>query len=69
MEPQNCAARRRGTITVDNRLYGRYSGELMLLREELPADERVNVIGTVPENAHLLIDRIARGAQFMLVEV
>ena len=69
VEPQNCAERRRGTITVDNRLYGRYSGELMLLREELPADDRVNVIGTVPENAHLLIDRIARGAKFMLVEV
>ena len=69
VEPQNCTKRRRGTITVDNRLYGRYSGELMLLRQELPADERVNVIGTVPENAHLLIDRIARGAQFMLVEV
>ena len=69
MEPNNCTERRRGTITLDNRLYGRYSGELMLLRQELPADERVNVIGSVPENAHLLIDRIARGAQFILVEV
>ena len=69
VEPQNCAVRRRGTITVDNRLYGRYSGELMLIREDLPADHRVNVIGSVPENALLLIDRIARGAKFMLVEV
>ena len=69
VEPKNCAMRRRGTITVDNRLYGRYSGELMLLREDLPADDRVNVIGSVPENALLLIDRIERGAKFMLVEV
>ena len=68
VEPHNCAQRRRGVITVDNRLYGRYSGELMLLREDLPADERVNVIGTVPENALLLVDRIRRGAKFMLVE-
>ena len=69
VEPKNCTARRRGTITVDNRLYGRYSGELMLIREALPADERVNVIGEVPENAWLLMDRIGRGAKFMLVEV
>ena len=68
VEPQNCTVRRRGTITVDNRNYGRYSGELMLMREDLPADDRVNVIGEVPENALLLVDRIGRGAKFMLVE-
>ena len=69
VEPGNCVTRQPGAITVDNRLYGRYSGELMLIREELPADDRVNVIGSVPENARLLIDRIGRGAKFMLVEV
>ena len=68
VEPQNCTERRRGVITVDNRKYGRYSGELMLIREALSADSRVNVIGQVPENALLLIDRIERGAKFMLVE-
>ncbi len=69
VEPQNCTERRRGSITVDNKLYGRYSGELMLMREDLKADDRVNVIGSVPENAQLLLDRIERGAKFMLVEV
>ena len=69
VEPKNCTERRRGVITVDNRSYGRYSGELMLIREDLPADGRVNVIGSVPENAWLLVDRIERGAKFMLVEV
>ena len=68
VEPCNCVERRRGVITVDNQNYGRYSGELMLMREDLPADERVNVIGEVPENALLLVDRIDRGAKFMLVE-
>ena len=68
VEPQNCTERRRGSITVDNKLYGRYSGELMLMREDLRADDRVNVIGSVPENAWLLLDRIERGAKFMLVE-
>ena len=68
VEPSNCIARRRGSVTVDNKNYGRYSGELMLMREDLKADERVNVIGSVPENAQLLLDRIERGAKFMLVE-
>ena len=68
VEPGNCTERRRGVITVDNRLYGRYSGELMLVLEDLPADDRVNVIGEVPENAWLLLDNIGRGAKFMLVE-
>lgn len=69
VRPKNCTDRRRGVITVDNQNYGRYSGELMLIREALPADGRVNVIGQVPENAWLLMDRIDRGAKFMLVEV
>ncbi len=69
VEPNNCVERRRGVITVDNKNYGRYSGELMLIREDLPAEPRVNVIGQVPENALLLVDRIERGAKFMLVEV
>ena len=68
VEPNNCIGRRRGVITVANKNYGRYSGELMLIREELPGDERVNVIGEVPENALRLVDRIGRGAKFMLVE-
>lgn len=69
VEPENCVERRRGIITADNKHYGRYSGELMLMREDLPADHRVNVIGQVPANALLLVDRIGRGAKFMLVEV
>ena len=69
MEPQNCTERRRGSITVDNKLYGRYSGELMLMREDLKADDRVNVTGSGPETAWLLLERIERGAKFMLVEV
>ena len=69
VEPKNCTERRRGVITADNEGYGRYSGELMLVLEDLPADTRVNVIGSVPEEAWLLMDRIGRGGKFMLVEV
>ena len=66
-EPHNCKARTRGALTIDNLRYGRYSGEIMLVRSDLPADHRVNVIGQVPENARLLLDLIGRGAKFTLV--
>ena len=66
-EPANCVPRIRGSLTIDNLRYGRYSGEIMLVRSDLPADDRVNVIGHVPENALLLLDLIGRGRKFTLV--
>lgn len=69
VEPENCAERPRGAITIDNCGYGRYSGEIMMVREDLKADPRVNVIGEVPECAHLLMDNIRRGQKFTLVRM
>ncbi len=67
VEPSHCILRERGAITMDNAGYGRYSGEIQMIRSSLKADGRVNVIGHVPENAQLLMDRIARGQKFALV--
>ena len=67
-EPYNCVPRTAGSLTVDNLRYGRYSGEIMLIRSDLPADDRVNVIGQVPENALLLLRLIGRGTKFTLVK-
>ena len=67
VEPGNCAPRNRGCITIDNANYGRYSGEIQLIRTPMNADSRVNVIGQVPENALLLLDNIQRGRKFTLV--
>ena len=69
IEPKNCVTRFRGAITVDNSGYGRYSGEIMMIRENLTEDPRVNVIGHVPENAWLLMDSIRRGQKFALVRM
>ncbi len=65
--PGNCGQRSRGAITIDNETYGRYSGELQMIRSALPADSRVNVIGHVAENALSLMDCIGRGKPFTLV--
>jgi hypothetical protein len=53
--PRNTVERPAGTITMDNTLYTRYAGELQVTRIDLPADERVNVLGRViPEDRELL---------------
>lgn len=65
---RNCIPRCRGSITLDNEGYGRYSGELQLIRQDLPADDRVNVIGNVLPEAMPLADLVAGGARFMLVQ-
>lgn len=47
--------RKAGAITMDNRLYSRYSGEVQLVKEDLDLDARVNVIGFIhPEFVELL---------------
>lgn len=67
--PQSPQKRLRGTITVDNDLYGRYAGEVQLLRQDFAADKRVNVIGKVAQNYLPLVDCILRGERFVLQNV
>lgn len=64
--PRGCAERVRGSITVDNETYGRYSGEIQMVREGLPADSRVNVIGRVWDSHLPLADCVVNGADFAL---
>ena len=47
--------RRAGSITMDNRLFGRYGGEVQLLKKDFDMDARVNVIGFIhPDYVELL---------------
>lgn len=64
--PQNCVARSRGSVTIDNGGYGRYSGELQLTRADLPADPRVNVIGKIDPAYLLAADAIPGDGRFVL---
>ena len=52
---------------MDNSGYGRYSGEIQLMRDELPPDPRVNVIGHLVPGYELLADCILPGGRFTLV--
>ncbi len=62
-------ARPRGSITLDNEDYGRYQGELQLILQPLPADERVNVVGHVIPDDLLLLDFLRPGQPFRFIQV
>ena len=49
VEPENNKERRRGAITIDNKDYLRYMGELEIIKKSQPADKRINVVGRVSE--------------------
>ncbi|MFQ3852248.1 phospho-sugar glycosidase domain-containing protein, partial [Staphylococcus sp. 2S1] len=39
-----------GAITVDNKLNGRYQGELQIIKNDLPPHDHINVVGEVIKN-------------------
>lgn len=67
--PDNTAERKIGTITMDNEKYGRYQGEVQIVKRPLEADERVNVIGKVTEDSKELLKYIQAGTKFRFVGV
>lgn len=68
IEPGNCVPRNKGSITVDNKQYLRYSGEIQLVIEDLPADDRVNVVGQVSKRDQLILKNIKNGDKILLHE-
>jgi len=65
IEPANNNMKRpRGTITIDNDEYGRYSGEIQVTKKDLPADERVNVLGKVTNTTIPLLQFIQGRTKF-----
>ncbi|WHY66536.1 MupG family TIM beta-alpha barrel fold protein [Neobacillus sp. SuZ13] len=65
---ENTAARPIGTITRDNDRYGRYRGEVQITLCDLPADERVNVVGRVVEADLPLLSLLQPGQLVKLIQ-
>ncbi|ESU34033.1 hypothetical protein G3A_03245 [Bacillus sp. 17376] len=65
--PSNQQERQRGTITIDNELYGRYAGELQIAVNDLPKDEKVNCIGKVIKEDLPLLTEIKAGQKFQFI--
>ncbi|MCR5757158.1 MAG: MupG family TIM beta-alpha barrel fold protein [Selenomonas sp.] len=64
VKAENNKERRRGAITIDNRDYQRYMGELEIVKRSQPADKRVNVVGRVSECELFLLKYITPGRKF-----
>jgi len=67
VEPSQTVRRERGSVTMDNSRYKRYSGEVQVTKADYPKDDRVNVIGRIDEKFHLLLDNLHNGEHFMFV--
>ncbi|MHD0396650.1 MupG family TIM beta-alpha barrel fold protein [Staphylococcus simulans] len=61
--------RRKGAVTLDNALYGRYMNELQIVRRDLPKDEAVNILGYVDEQDLDCIDMIGSNTAFEFVSI
>ncbi|MED0980128.1 MupG family TIM beta-alpha barrel fold protein [Bacillus paramycoides] len=66
LQPVNTILRKRGSITIDNALYGRYAGEMQIVINDLPADKKVNVVGMVVEEDVSLLSYIGAVKKFQL---
>ena len=66
--PENTHPRSRGSLTIDNCKYVRYIGEVQLVKQDLPADPKVNVLGNVSAGYLGLLEYIGSGQKFRLVE-
>lgn len=64
IKQEGCFKREKGSVTLDNQLYGRYMGELQLTKKELPADSRVNVVARVVPSQIDLVDWIQPGQTY-----
>jgi hypothetical protein len=67
IEPFNTMEREAGSVTMDNRDYLRYSGEIQIVKDGLPADPKVNVIGVVPSEYRLLLRNLKNGGKLTFV--
>ncbi len=53
-----------GAITIDSSAYGRYEGELQIIRVPQPAEPRTNIVAMIDEDEINLIQYITPGRKF-----
>ncbi|MBL4937348.1 DUF871 domain-containing protein [Clostridium sp. YIM B02515] len=64
ISPYNNIERKKGFITIDNKYYLRYCGELQICKKYLPADGRVNVVGRIVDEELFLLEYIEDETKF-----
>ncbi|MDU4598267.1 MAG: MupG family TIM beta-alpha barrel fold protein [Clostridium sporogenes] len=64
IEPFNTIERELGDVTLDNKGYLRYMGELEIVLKDLEKDDRVNIIAKVKKDELFLLKYINEGRKF-----
>jgi len=64
IRPEQCGIRNTGYITLDNENYGRYQGELQILKKDMPADYRVNIVASLSNTEMHLVNYLTPGTKF-----
>lgn len=67
--PFHTVERVRGSICINNQTFRRYAGELSIAKKDMPADERVNVVGYISLEYMQLIDLIDSTTGIQMIEV
>lgn len=67
IKKNNSSKRDVGDITINNEKYQRYMGEIQILKVNLPANEKVNVVGKIIQKDILLINFIEPSQNFILL--
>ena len=64
IEPFNTVSKKYGDISVDNKDYMRYMGELEILKRNQEADPRTNIVASVLQKDFYLLKYICNGKKF-----
>lgn len=67
LDEENNTYRNYGDITIDNHYYGRYMGELQIIKTPQQADNRVNNVASIIEQEKFLLKYITGGKKFRFV--
>ena len=68
IKKNNTTTRKAGSITIDNELYKRYSGEVQVILKDMDKDERVNVVGYIDNSDDLIkLSRYKEGIVYKFV--
>lgn len=63
----NTVDRKRFDVTLDNSKFKRYAGEINIVLQDLPKDDRVNVIGKV-DTTNVIIESLKQGKRFKFIK-
>ena len=64
IEPAVMGMRPAGTVTIDNKYFGRYQGELSIAKHLLPPEYRTTVVGHIPAAEIFLLHYLKPGTKF-----